>query len=858
MPLATSLGRLLTAAAVLASALSGVGSAAVVTTAWTESSSINLFRDDLPKPGASHSINLVLAKNEYESAQIGIRKSQNFTIQRVAFSNLASGDNTLGADSLRYQFVEFEHLNHNTSFAGQYPLDNPIRTAPDDFPDALSNDSSVAVPANTSQPIWIRAYAPANTPTGTYRGCATVVTDAGNTSVPVTLDVKNVAIPTAEQSTFTTAMWNTAFGPLTWDHPADMMKEFYGFDRWSPQWWNLLDQMATSMREYRENSLSLPVVSLLLDGGSKLNADGSYSFDWTRFDQVAKFFLDRHAVKQIEAFWLYFGYYSDKSIRTHIITRDSAGKPVLSYVYSDSAEVKSWNAAFLPALRDHVRSMPWKNSFWMHIADEVTTANAGRYLDGLSAVRSVWPEVRIADANNIQDSQETVAGKQSFLIPSLIIADENRQYYADQKTHGKEFWLYTANIPTGSYLNRFIDQPVYAQREMMWYGYQLGATGYLHWGYNDWRYFIDDQDTKGDGWIVKWDKEHGSIKPTIRLSALRDGVEDWELLKIVGKTRPALAQAFTEAVVTSATRYTQDTGFLSRMHNALVAAASGGPIFASSLTSNGVASASSAKTGFDAGKAIDGDASTSWQSSGGGAQWWQVDLAGQAQIDGVELTWGAAFPKSFRVQFSYDGTKWADAYSTTTGVGGSQFIGLNGKARYLRISSPSCPAAGCSIADLRVGGSLLVQENVAGGKPYERPSPLTDFPDATGESTDGVLAGHFDDGRSYGYELTDHTQPLTVDVVVDLQAVRSVRNVRIHRYEKYEQLYSPDSVVLSTSTDKVTFSQQASAQAANGQDGLWYDLSFPATAARYVKVSFTKWYGPISDYLFLDEIEAYA
>jgi hypothetical protein len=292
------------------------------------------------------------------------------------------------------------------------------------------------------------------------------------------------------------------------------------------------------------------------------------------------------------------------------------------------------------------------------------------------------------------------------------------------------------------------------------------------------------------------------------------------------------------------------------MHNALVAAAAGEPIFASSLASNGVASASSGKSGAEAGKAIDNDTSTSWKSSGGGAQWWQVDLTQQAQVDGVEIAWGAGAPKSVKVELSYDGTKWTDAYSTT-GTGGSQFIGLNAKAHYLRISSPNCPATGCSIAELRVGGSFLPQENLAGGKPYARPNPLAGFPDS-GQSTDGVLAAHYEDGRSYGYELTNHTAPLTVDVVVDLQAVKSVRNVRIHRYEKYEQLYSPDSVVVSTSTDKVTFSQRATAQAANGQDGLWYDLSFPAAQTRYVKVSFTKRYGPISDYLFLDEIEAYA
>ena len=63
----------------------------------------------------------------------------------------------------------------------------------------------------------------------------------------------------------------------------------------------------------------------------------------------------------------------------------------------------------------------------------------------------------------------------------------------------------------------------------------------------------------------------------------------------------------------------------------------------------------------------------------------------------------------------------------------------------------------------------------------------------------------------------------------------------------------------TTETDKQTSrTQKASAGKANGPDRLWYDLTFPATRARYVKVTFTKNGGNFADWLFLDEVEAYA
>jgi hypothetical protein len=379
----------------------------------------------------------------------------------------------------------------------------------------------------------------------------------------------------------------------------------------------------------------------------------------------------------------------------------------------------------------------------------------------------------------------------------------------------------------------------------------------VFWAYNDWEYKIDDQDTKGDGWIVKPDPVHNTIKSTIRLESLRDGIEDWELLNKIGQTKPALAKSFVQALVTSATRYSQDTGFITRMHNALVSAAAGGQVFATNLAAGGTITASSSASGFGPDKAIDLDPATSWKSSGGGTQWWQAALPQQAQIDGVRLTWGASAPTSFKVQLSYDGTKWSDAYSAASVSGSDTFAGINGKAKFVRVSG-SCPAAGCSIAELQIGGSPLAPENLAGGKAYDKTTPSADWPDNNNaDATDGVLAGQYDDHRSFGYEVPQNGT-LTVTVTVDLQAVKSVGEVKIHRYGKYEQKYDPDSLVLATSTDKVTFTQKASAQGANGQDGLWYDLTFPASQARYVRVTFKKKFGPIQDYLFLDEIEAYA
>ncbi|WP_163513508.1 glycoside hydrolase domain-containing protein [Fodinicola acaciae] len=792
-----------------------------ITSVWTENSSVNLFKDDLAAPDVSRSVSITLARNEYEAAQVAIRKDRDFTIRGVSFGPLTSGTHALAAANLSYRFVEFSHLNHNSAFAGRYPIANPIRTGPGDYPDGLSNDRSVRVPANTTQPIWIRAYAPKDAAPGVYTGTATIVTDTGQSAVPISIDIRNVTIPDNRDSGFTRAMWMTTFGPLSWDEGAgDTIKLYYGLDRYSPKWWQLMGNLAAMMKAYRNNDLPVPLVTALIDGGSYLDANGTYHFNWQRFDQLVQFFMERGAVKQLEGFWWSFGA-KDGIMQTEIIAPPQNGKTGRAYVPTGGAEEKRWTSQFLPALRDHIQAKGWEKIYWMHVNDELPPDQVDRYVATAKAIRAVWPQVRISDANNVQSSQAGIAAVQSFHIPSIILTNENPAFYDQQIKNGKDVWIYTANIPTGTYLNRFIDQPAYDQRETMWYAYQHGITGYLHWALNNWQYTLDQQDVKGDGYIVLPDKENNTFKSTIRFESYRDGAEDYELLKLLEKTKPALAKGLAASVVSNATRYSRDTGFITRIHNALVAAAAGDSIFPTVLG-----------------------------TAGAGQLPVQVDLKKQAQVDGLRINVSSA--KSFSVELSYDGEKWSPAYTTSSAESGDTFVGVNGKARYARIVGDG------AVSSVQVGGSYLAQENLAGGRPYEKSDPNLQHPD-TGNalSTDGVIAGDYPDRKSWGYDLSSG-QSKTVDVTVDLAANKTVGRISVHRYEDWDARYSPDIVAVSTSDDGKTFVQKGFAKKTNAHDGLWYDYRFPAVSARFVRVTFTKTCGSLADALFIDEIEAYA
>jgi len=101
---------------------------------------------------------------------------------------------------------------------------------------------------------------------------------------------------------------------------------------------------------------------------------------------------------------------------------------------------------------------------------------------------------------------------------------------------------------------------------------------------------------------------------------------------------------------------------------------------------NHPATASSTENGsFPAGAAVDGNSGTRWSSAFSDPQWLQVDLGSSQQICQVVLTWETAYGKAFQLQTSNDATNWTTVYSTTTGTGGTQTLGVTGTGRYIRM-----------------------------------------------------------------------------------------------------------------------------------------------------------------------------
>ncbi|TDU91854.1 repeat uncharacterized protein DUF346 [Kribbella voronezhensis] len=797
--------------------------ATAVPSVWTESAYNSVFKDSGRSPEAADGIELDTAKNEYEGAQIVVRGPQAFTVNSIDFTALTGPADSIAAGELSYNPVGYQYLNKPSD--NIYPL---IRTAPGDFPDRLLNQTGIAVPANQTQSLWVRVHVPATAAGGIYRGRATVRTTAGDLSVPISVNARNVVIPPANQSQFTNVMWTNFLGLTSYDPgKGDTVKLFYDYDRYSADWWQLIDNWADTMKKYRQNNLQLPMINLLTDGGSKVDAAGNYTFNFSRFDEVVQRFLDKGVVNRLEGFTQAGSWNPDLNpqypkYKLEVIPKQT-GRQIPDYVYWGTPEADNWYKQFYPALRQHLTEKGWQDKFWTHVSDEPNIASGGQQWYEIAArIRQYWPDVKLADATVFPMSGDLVKAA-DIVIPNITIYSDGPAPFDAEHAKGKELWLYNCAGLGGEYLNRLIDQPQWQQRQTMWFAYSRGATGYLHWAYNNWQYDMDLQNIKGDGYIVRPDKAHHTIEASTRYESLRDGLEDWEVLNQLGKTNPGLAKDLAKTVGLNGTKYSRDVSYLQRIRAITLDAAAGKPVVAKDLVK---ARTSSPKRE-------------------------QVDLGRQGQVDGVHLRWGASFATRYRVMISYNGTDWSQAADITSD-GGDDFVGLNAKTRYIRVEVTSDTPY--ELPTFEVPGNYLLQQNLAGGKSYTATAPSARFPDKGREATDGVLADDWGDGLAFGYELSNgqHAEP---SVAIDLGGLQTIGSVRVHAYEEYPD-YRPDQITVATSWDGVNYANVGQVGAISGAR-LWYDLSFAPTLGRYVRVTFAKTGTAKGTGEFVDDIEVY-
>jgi len=548
---------------------------------WPVDSLRKVFPDDVPPPGAGAAVEILAARGAVESAQFAIRTdadSRELDV-RIAPPELAGRKERLA--DLQWRRVEFVPVRRPAWFLDP---SQRLRAAPSFFPDPLvgreafdelyrlapwTRECAPFVLGNVTVPIWLTLRVPEDAEPGSYLGSVEVRTRGVSKRLPLRVEVSPARLPS--ERTLKLAEWL---------HPMNIA-DAAGVEPWSEEHWELLSAWGRNLTVHRANVLMTRLTELLAfqrDGGGRLRAD------FSRFDRWVETFERTGTIGFIEGSWLAgFRREPDNAyvLADFVVRRADGSAEKVGGLPVESPRARRFLKEMLRLLVDHLEAKGWLSIYYQHLSDEPNDTMAAAYRIVSDTVKEFAPELPRLDATA---ATKSLAGTVTIWCPLSSEAEKHSRFFRERQALGEEVWHYTCCGPGGKYPNRFISQPLLAVRVLHWFNFTAGLTGYLHWGLDAWRggtqatAFCDTECTTAYGFShlppgdthVIYPSPGGAPFDSIRHEMVLEGVQDYELLRILGAARPEAAMRLAKAVVPSLSRYERDPARFRRARRRLL------------------------------------------------------------------------------------------------------------------------------------------------------------------------------------------------------------------------------------------------------------------------------------------------
>jgi hypothetical protein len=530
--------------------------------AWPVDALVKVFPADPPPSSPDSAPELVAARNQHVALQLALRVPARLEAVTVECRPLEGPAGTLAAD-VRVQAVGLVVVGSRTD---DVPDDELVGEAPGWYPDPLL-DLPLTLEADRTRAVWVTIHVPREAGAGLYSS-EVLVRQGGQEVARVPFRVRVVAAEVPAERSLRVTNWFRVD-----DRHA---KQFWEAPQFSDRWWTLVANVARVMTEYRQNVVLTPTLDLV-----ELLPGEPARFGFDRFDRWIETFRRAGAIGLIEGEHLVGragGY--DEPLVVPLLLREGDKVRKVELPFED-ARVQPFLDAFLPALNRHLEEKGWKAIYLQHVLDEPHGAEPVAYARVAALVRRHLPGVPTIDAIDAKDVPEALREASDIWVPQLGRFDDQLALLAERQRAGHEVWFYTCLFPRGRYMNRLMDYPLIKTRLLHWLDYRYGLTGFLHWGWNFWspepmkdtQPVIELNQTllpSGDAFIVYPDRARLSVLSSIRLEAMRAGIEDYEMLVALSRRDPAAADALAREAVATLTDYVRDPPAFRRIEAKLI------------------------------------------------------------------------------------------------------------------------------------------------------------------------------------------------------------------------------------------------------------------------------------------------
>lgn len=440
-------------------------------------------------------------------------------------------------------FVVESDINNSLNFSyvkmikGGYTVSNNaddyyIKGENDYFPDLLLPIEKMEFTAEYDglNTVWVQIN-DENLPSGTHK----IVVSSGDKQCEISVEVIDEKLP--EQDLIFTNWFHT-----------DCLMSYYGFEAFSPEYWQTVENFLRRAVEYGMNCVLTPLFTPPLDTevgkerptvqlvDVKVIGENKYSFGFYRLDKWIEM-CERCGIKYYEMSHLFTQWGARHAPK---IIAEKNGEEVQIFGWETKAsgkEYKSFIEQFAKAVTAYIDEKGIRSQCLFHVSDEPSLNMLIPYKKASKIIADNFKGFKIIDALS------AVLFYKLKIIKHPIPANNFVHQFIGIVP---ELWTYYCCAQGNKYVsNRFFSMPSERNRVLGLQLYKFNVKGFLHWGFNFYYtqyskklinpFEVADAGGKfqaGDSFVV-YPGDGGVPLDSLRLHVFYDAFQDMMALKLL-------------------------------------------------------------------------------------------------------------------------------------------------------------------------------------------------------------------------------------------------------------------------------------------------------------------------------------
>lgn len=478
------------------------------------SSNTRYHREYIPEIKTYDTITYVGWKNERISAQAIMWSKEEVKNITIEAKGLKSGKLRISANNIKHYYVRNVLADE---FLGGCGYKTKSKETAHLIADCLEEFEAFNLREKSTRGVWFSIDIPHDAEAGVYRGEISIRLDGKiYKTLVIKLIVKDRLLPEPENWKYHLDLWQNPFA----------VARVHELDLWSDEHFELMRPLYKLLAEAGQKCITATIVGTPWGGqsfdpygsmvGSQLNTNGEWSFDYTVFDRWVNFMMELGINKQINCYSMIpwgnrLTYYDEKLSRDTFLIA-----PATSQAYADY-----W-IPFLKDFRGHLIEKKWYNKTTIAM-DERPAKDMKRAIDLVNE----YAGLKVTSAANynpgLSNKVYDLSVESRHILPNEIL---------EQRRNEGQITTYYVCC-SAEYPNNFTFSPPAEGVWQAWYAYSCNLDGFLRWAYNSW---VEQPltDTRfrtwpaGDTYFV-----YPGAKSSIRFEKLREGIQDFEKLRII-------------------------------------------------------------------------------------------------------------------------------------------------------------------------------------------------------------------------------------------------------------------------------------------------------------------------------------